>query len=364
MGIAKRIAWAVSVVPLMLLVFDTALAEPYLAISKGMQCSGCHSHPAGGGKRNVYGNAFGQSELPSARIGDNDMWTGEITKWLSIGGNLRACNRYIDTPNTQETSEFVLSRATLYIEANLIPGRLSFVIDQQVAPNASINREAYVRLNSNNRKFFLLAGQCFLPYGLRLQDDSAFVRLATGINFTNPDRGVQIGFESGSWSTIASITNGNGGGPEVDTGKQLSAVSTFVQSRWRTGISVNINDAATGDREMFGLFGGLKTGPIVWLAELDRIMDDIAPGVSRDAFAGLLEANWMPRKGHNLKISYDVLDPDDNISGDRQTRIRLIWEHTPVQFLQARVGLRRYAGIKAVNAQNRDIFFAELHGYF
>ena len=28
-----------------------ARAELYLAVSKGMQCSTCHSHPSGGGKR-------------------------------------------------------------------------------------------------------------------------------------------------------------------------------------------------------------------------------------------------------------------------------------------------------------------------
>ena len=48
---------------------EQVLAEPYLAVYKGMHCSGCHSHPAGGGKRNAYGNVFAQSEMPAARLG-------------------------------------------------------------------------------------------------------------------------------------------------------------------------------------------------------------------------------------------------------------------------------------------------------
>ncbi len=363
---AQRNAWSWPVAPLLLLIFSTASAEPYLAVSQGLHCSACHSSPAGGGKRNAFGNAFGQTELPAARIGDkNDaLWTGEISKWLSVGGNVRAGYTKIDTPNTAGLSEFEVSRATLYIEAQLIPGRLSVTIDQQVAPNASVNREAYVRLNSGSGKFFLAAGQFFVPYGLRLQDDSAFVRLTTGINFNIPDRGIQVGYEAGSWSTIASVTNGSGGGNEVDKGKQFSVVSTFVQPRWRAGVSANVNNAAAGDREMFGLFTGVKTGPIAWLAEIDQVTDDISPGVSQDAIAGLVEANWMFRKGHNLKISYDFLDPDDIVSGDRQVRYSLIWEYTPMQFLQGRFGLRSYDGIPTVDAQNRDVFFAELHGYF
>jgi hypothetical protein len=51
---------------------DPVVAEPYLAVYKGMQCSGCHSHPAGGGKRNAYGNVFAQSEMPAARLGAPD----------------------------------------------------------------------------------------------------------------------------------------------------------------------------------------------------------------------------------------------------------------------------------------------------
>ena len=366
MASANRKVWIGAVTPLLLLMFGTALAEPYLAVSQGLHCSACHSSAAGGGKRNAFGNAFGQSELPARRIGgdDQELWTGEISKWLSVGGNVRVDYTYTDTPNSAETSEFNVSRATLYIEAQLIPERLSVYIDQQVAPNASVNREAYVRLKGGNGKYYLAAGQFFIPYGLRLQDDSAFVRMATGVNFTIPDRGIQAGYETGPWSTIAAVTNGSGGGREIDTGKQFSILSAYVQPLWRVGVSASVNNADAGDRQMFGVFTGLKTGPIVWLAEIDQISDDIAPGVTQDALAGLLEANWMFRQGHNLKISYDVLDPNDALSGDRQTRISVIWEYTPVQFLQGRFGLRSYDGIPAIDVQNREVFFAELHGYF
>ena len=115
---------------------------------------------------------------------------------------------------------------------------------------------------------------------------------------------------------------------------------------------------------MFGFFGGLKTGPVAWLAEIDSISDDVAAGVTTDAFAGLLEANWTIRAKHNLKISYDYLDPNDDINEDHQVRYSLVWEHSPMQFLQGRVGYRLYDGIPQVDAQNRSVFFAELHGFF
>jgi len=342
---------------------EYAQAEPYLAVQKGMQCSNCHSSPAGGGKRTVYGNVYAQSELAARRLGNGKAWTGEVTKWLSIGGDLRASFEDVDVPNRSNTSGYDFNRGTFYIEASLVPNRLSIYVDEQFSPDDFENREVYLRLNSKNTKWFVTAGEFYLPYGLRLQDDTAFVRQATGINFANTDRGLQGGYNSGAWSAIASVTNGSGAGRD-GAGNQISLASSYMQPTWRAGVSVNINDDDAGDRKMFGFFGGFKMGPVAWLAEIDSISDDVSPGVSVDAFAGLLEANWMIRGKHNLKFSYDYLDPNNDISEDHQVRYSVVWEHSPFQFFQARLGYRLYDGIPQVDAQNRKAFFAELHGFF
>jgi len=360
-----RQAGLVLTVLLVICASDTQ-AEPYLAVFEGMQCSACHSHPSGGGKRNAYGNIFAQMELPARRIGDEDaeLWTGEVLEWLSVGGNLRGSYRYVDVPNTDSTSEFRVTRGTAYVEAQVIPNRLAIYIDQQFAPGSSLNREAYIRLNSKSQKLHIAAGQFYLPYGLRLQDDTAFTRQVTRVNRANPDRGIQAGYESGSWSTQLSLTNGNGGGAETDSGKQVSAVASYVRPKWRAGVSFNNNNADAGDRQMQNVFFGLKTGPVAWLAEANWINDEIPGAGDQDSIAGLLEANWRFRKGHNLKITYDFFDPDDDVNDDQQERWSLLWEYTPVQFLQARFGARFYDGADLVDFQNRDEFFVELHGFF
>jgi hypothetical protein len=348
-----------------LLMANVAYAEPYLAIYKGMQCSSCHTQQGGGGKRTVYGDAFSQTELPARQLGDGgDLWTGEITKWMSVGADLRASYRNVDTPDSPELSEFSVTRGAVYVEANLIANRLSLYIDQQVAPGASLNREAYLKLISSGGMFQFIAGQFFLPYGLRLQDDSAFVRQTTGVNFTNPDRGIQLGFENSRWSSQLSLTNGSGGGAETNSGKQVSLITSYVQSIWRAGVSFSFNDDDLGDRQMQNVFFGLKTGPLVWLAEVDLITDDLPGGVEQDATAGLLEANWLFRRGHNLKVSYDYFDPDDDLGDNQQVRYSIVWEYTPMQFLQARFGARAYDGIPQFDLQNRNEWFAEIHGFF
>ena len=346
------------------LLMSAASAEPYFAVFKGLQCSACHSHPAGGGLRSAYGNAFAQTELPSQPAGDADIWTGRMSQWLSVGANLRSEYRFVDTPNQPDLSEFDVSRATLYLQADPLPGRLSVYIDQQLAPGGSLNRETYIRLRESSGRWQLIAGQFFPAYGLRLQDDSAFVRQFSGINFNNPDRGVQIVFEGGPWSTLLSITNGSGGGSETDTGKQASFVANYVASGWRTGVSLNVNDSDAGDRRMGNLFGGLRTGPIAWLAEVDWIRDDLPTGATQDSLVGLVEANWRIRQGHNLKLSYDYHDPDNDISEDHEVRYSIVWEYSPLRFFQGRTGVRLYDGVPQADAKNRDELFIELHGYF
>ena len=340
-------------------------AEPYFAVYKGLQCSACHSHPAGGGKRTAFGNAFAQTELPAERVGpaDAELWTGAVSRWLAVGANLRADYRYADIPNQDVTSEFAVRRGTAYLEATLVPNRLSVYVDEQFAPGANLNREAYVRLDSAGGRFHLIGGQFFLPYGLRFQDDTAFVREATGTNFTNPDRGLQIGYDSGPWSTQLSLTNGTGGGPETDTGKQISWAGQYVRQGWRIGASANLNDADAGNREMGNLFAGLRTGPIVWLAEADLIQDDTPGGEETEAIAGYLEADWLFGNGHNLKFAYDYFDPDDDVDENHNVRWSLLWEYVPMQFLQFRLGARIYDAPPEDDFLNRDEYFLEIHGF-
>ena len=89
-----------------------------------------------------------------------------------------------------------------------------------------------------------------------------------------------------------------------------------------------------------------------------------APAGDNDSYATLLEGNYRLRKGHNLKVGYEFLEPNEDRDEDQQERYSLVWEYNPVQFTQARVGVHRYNGIPNIPSSNRDELFAELHVYF
>jgi hypothetical protein len=251
----------------------------------------------------------------------------------------------------------------VYGAVSIVPDRLLLYVDERIAPGGSVNLEAYARVSTADQRWYLKAGQMFLPYGWRLEDDGAFIRQVTGIGFATPDKGIELGFETNTWSSQLAITNGTAGGSETDEGKQVSFRTEHIRPSWRLGASANYNDADAGERGMAGVFAGLRTGPIAWLAEADYIRDDSFPE-RRKLYAGLIEANWMFKKGHNFKLTAEYFEPDDDVDEDEQNRYSALWEYFPMQFLQFRAGVRVYDGIPQNDQQNRKIYFMQAHGYF
>jgi hypothetical protein len=354
------------VAALALVVFaGAAQAEPYLAAQMGLKCAQCHVNPTGGGMRTVFGNAFAQTQLAAKRIGgDEDMWTGQVMKFLSVGGNARANYSYTDVPNQDATNDFAIEEARVYLDFGVIPNRLSVYIDQRLAPDNTTNMEANIRYWISENSVYVKAGRMYLPFGYRFEDDNAFVRQLSGINMQAPDEGVEIGFEKGSWTTQFAVSNGTAGAPEEDSGKQISARTEYVGSVWRAGVSAIGNDTDAGDRMGGGLFGAYRLGPVTLLGEVDYFDDDTFGPEGRKLMASLVEADWKVRQGHNLKFTYEWLEPDDDVDEDEQTRTSVLYEWSPIQFLQLRGGVRFYDGIPQNDIQNRTQAFVQLHGFF
>lgn len=360
----QRVFWHAVNVLLMAgtLIVQPAMAEPYLAVRTGQKCMACHTNPSGGGKRTQFGKIYGQTVLPAT--GSTNLLLEQINNYLDIGGDIRASASVAKEPMEEDQAAFTNDRATLYLEAQLIPDRLSLYLDQRVAPGVS-NREAWMMVSAQNKKTFLQAGTFYLPYGLRIEDDGAFIREISGVSFNNSDNGILLGHDAGPWSFRTSFTNGTNGGAETNTAKQLSARLAYIQQRWRLGVSANANDGADAQaRQMSNVFGGLKLFGLEWLAEFDMVSDTSPETGKRRQSIGFLEANKELVKGHNLRASVEWLDPDLDVGANLQNRFSLIYEFTPLPMVQLRVGTRLRDGIPQNSAQNADSVFGQLHIWF
>lgn len=349
-------------------------AEPYLAQRYGLQCSGCHSNVTGGGKRNTTGVAYAAGLSTNTVVSP---FSPNIADAISVGGNFRADWSYtnFDDPDNspqgiigeelEDTSAFNVSNGTLYLDFAL-SDKISFYLDQQVAPEGGRTREAFGLykgvLGEND---YVKAGKFFLPFGLRLQDDDAFIREVTGFNFDNTDIGLEYGAEHGPLFYAVSVTNGTQGSGENNTDKQVSSLVSLVFPAYRIGLSASKNNAINGNsQEVYGLFAGVTLGKWVLLGEVDAMESTSAGSLSDTALIGFLSVDYLLTPSTNVKFSYDFLDPDDTIPENERTRFSLVGETFTSQYSQFRYGVRRYDGIPQNTFQNQTVIFSELHVFF
>lgn len=345
------------------LLCGAAQAEPYLAVQQGLQCVACHVNPTGGGLRNAFGAAFSQTALPAYMLpGDKPVWYGKATDWLRLGGDLRASTARSEVPSQPSTSTQGLDQARLYVDAELLADRLGIYLDEQVRPGKPVRQEAYVRLSTPDQRWYAKAGQFYLPFGWRLQDNTAFVRGVSGISMTTPDKGLELGLQTAEWSLQLVRSNGPGNVAPT-TGHQTTAQGVWLQDWGRVGLALAHTQSSAGNRMATGLFGGFRTGDLAWLGELDLVGDSSFAGGRRRQLAGLAEVNWGFSKGQNLKFTSELFDPDRQVANDHKVRHSLVYELTPIPFVQLRAGYRRNGGIPQSNFDNRRSMFLELHTF-
>jgi len=353
---------SVALVMLMLMWSARVSAEPYIAVQQGLACGQCHVNPTGGGMRNLVGNAFAQNVLPAQHVDTGDLvWTGAINNYIAMGGNFRAAASWSNA--TVAHDSFNTQQARAYLAVSPIPDRVTLYIDELVAPGAAVNQEAWAMYRFDGDRWYLRAGRMTLPFGLRLQEQQAFVIQISGITMDTPDDGIELGYRSGPWDAQFVVSNGTAGGAENNTGKQYTGQVVRIQDRWRIGAGGSYNDDAAQRTAEACLFGGLRTGPVSWLAQIDAVNTQAAGQPQQHLAAALLEANWLVRRGANLKLTAELLDPDRSHSGNLQTRYSVLGEYTPMQYVQLRLGARwRNDNSSVYQAINEA--FLEVHVFF
>ena len=211
--------------------------------------------------------------------------------------------------------------------------------------------------NINDEPAYLKVGQFFQPYGLRLQDDSAFIRAVTGFTYGTTDVGLEFGYEPGSWAFHAASTNGTGSSLETNRHKRFTVSAAYVNKRYRLGTSYSTNKNGDGDEtKIYGVHAGAQFGRTGILFETDYIDDD-----TTKQQVSILELNLLVARGQNVKLSYEYHDPSDDIFENANERYSLVYEPFLNQFTQIRAGARDSSGIPQNPAANTTSYFLELH---
>ena len=352
------------VLALAILGSSCAHAEPYIATREGLKCEVCHVNPTGGGLRTEFGDAYAQTQLPMKRLKPEwGLWSGHVLRWLRVGGDLRYDATVTQVPHASSVHHLEMEQTRVYLEGEIIPNRLLLYADELVAPGSPVTHETYAMYWSAAHDWYVKAGRMYLPFGFRLQDQTAFVYDVSSITMYSPDDGVELGWLGGHWDTQFDVTKGTFAGSGAG-GREYSLQVSYVESRWRVGVAANDDDNRAARRHIYGVFAGTRTGPVVWLGEVDAVENEFPFSSDQTQTALLLEGDWLIRAGNNLKLTVERFNPDRDVRGNSESRWSLVYELTPVQFLQLRAGVRDYYGPSSIPSQRTKLFFAQLHGFF
>lgn len=353
-------------------------AEPYLAIQEGYKCSKCHVNMTGGGKRTDFANIYVQTRLaneffdwrsitkkagedddkanPYKTDSQNSFFSGRLNEYVAIGGDFRTLLEHTNTPGSTPTQAFNQRKHNIYLEIDLIPEHIIFY---QTLSDGGDAREIFGLLKGQFKEdvYYFKFGQFFLPYGLRLQDDTAFTRAVTGFTYGITDVGAEFGYEPGPWALHIATTNGTGSSLETNRDKRLTASVAYVHKLFRLGSSYSTNKNAQGvETNIKGINAGAQFGRLGILAE-GGVVDDSTV----EQRVAILEFNFLFSRGNNIKLSYEYHDPSKAIFENARERYSLVYEPFLNQFVQLRLGVRDNQGIPQNPGLNTTFYFLELH---
>ena len=91
--------------------------------------------------------------------------------------------------------------------------------------------------------------------------------------------------------------------PAETTGRGSANMIFLRETGEATVILLTTVDATdSADRDMTGIFAGIRTGAVSWLLEFDQITDSQAGMPDREQDPVFIEANWLIPQGHYLKL--------------------------------------------------------------
>jgi hypothetical protein len=377
-------------------VATVAGAEPYMGVREGYKCSACHVNMTGGGMRTAFVAAHAKEILHypdwlKPLTSPVEAFSGELNQYVSLGADVRTSLTFImqDKGTSGQVKNDVVFRGRLdevdfevyeavgYLNVNLIPDLLNVYLDLRFAPSVD-TREVFA-MALLPWDFYVKAGQMFLPYGLQLQDDNAFIRggrngsATTGFSFFVSQPGVEVGWEPGPASVAIAVTEGIDDDTDVQVTGTASLLFTElpVVRTFQAGVSGTYNGGGS-QTSLIGLFTGFNLGRFTYLGEVDFRHDNSVPDPAGGTqavgtFMTYSEGNYLFFDWLNLKVAFDYADWDGELprqGHDAENRFSIGLEPFIARFIQLRAFYRIGNGIRTNFSHNQDLWSAEIHVFF
>jgi hypothetical protein len=344
-----------------------------------LSCSACHLNPTGGMVRNRTGLYYGTHTLNMVKVPQDFVpiagKLSDLGETVMLGGDFRTLHLFTNQSGRTESYYFPM-QADLYVGVRLMKYlSLQMQTGMERGGNTAV-REYSALVHGLPYNLYAKAGRFIPPYGLRLEDHTAYIRNATGLDQSDPDSyygGLEFGIEPLVVYAQAAYFYEDSP-PRARTGnikKGFSAMAGWRGLWLQLGGSlmkvqnyeVDTVAPSTTDREMYGASGSLRFRNISYVFELDRIEDktDTSGSISTlEKRVGFNELDYLIIEGLNLKLRYETIDPDPGKGGDKTRRRTAAVDIRPYPFMDASFQYRR---TEAPGEKFKD-YLAMMHFWF
>jgi hypothetical protein len=392
----RRWMWIIGLCALAPCAGRQAAAEPYIAVREGYKCSACHVNMTGGGMRTSFVAAHAREIMHypdwfAALTKPADSFSGEINQYVGIGADLRTSLTLIMQDQgtsgqvkndkafrwTLQETDLSVDEAVGYLNVNLIPDLLTFYLDQRFAPSVD-TREVFGMIMLP-WDIYAKAGKMFLPYGLQIQDDNAFIRggrngsATSGFSFFVSQPAFELGWEPGPFSVTTAVSQGAVNDRDVQVSG--TAYGMFTELPVVRNVLAGVSGSYAGggpETSLVGFFTGFDLGRFTYLGEVDFRHDNVTDPTTGGhegvgTFMTYSEGNYLAFDWLNVKVAFDYADWDGTLprqGSDAENRFSVGLEPFLAKFVQVRAFYRVSNGIRTNFSHNQGLWYLEIHVFF
>lgn len=293
-------------------------------------CLTCHYSPAGGDMLNDYGRSL-SSELMStwSAPGAERVFGGAVkeTKWAKFGGDFRSVQRYLDTPNLEDRSFFIMQNNVeigLKYKKIMLIGTLGTSEGPSSSPVKSdfISERHYVlaELSPTSR---LRAGKFRVNYGLNDPNHNRLIKRSLGFGSYSEAYNLEYSKFYDNWDFFVNYSLGR-----VDRSRRSNdersvsmKASHYLGGKSKIGLSYLYGETPSLKRFLIGTFGITPiTEKSYVVYELDY--EDKSP-VGLSGLSGSQKVIAHVRAGYEVMKgfkAYGIYDIEHNVN-DSNARI-------------------------------------------
>jgi len=335
-----------------LLAPSRAGAMPLYASREGKTCIACHYDPNGGGMRNDFGFLYCKNRhgLDTEQKWANVTVDPRLNDWVAIGVDTRLL--YIAS-HTKDgpvlgTSTFFPMQGQLNVAVT--PHDYLTVVMSRGITTDSNNfeaRELYGLIHELPHDLYAKLGRFRLPFGLRQDDHTSYVRSADFLpyNSQQDDAGIEVGAAGPTYFGQLSFTNGSG----TISGERAQTLAAKVGTA-RKPISAGLSgfhryvELSGARHDRWGAYAMSTWQKLTFIGEYDGGTTD-APlffGGNRNLWAAFAELDYRLSRGINVRGKFDYLEPDKDASGDLFRRWLVEADFVPVPFTELKLSYRNH----------------------